>query len=93
MGPQPTCDEFQAAEYDGTTLFPYLVIKGQASVTDGGAIEVMDHLAQWYIGPGSTYPARDMPSGWTFRVTIDTIYGQGPWNPRWVEMDRASRTG
>ena len=83
---------FQAGDYDGNTLFPYLVIKGHASVTDGGAIEVMDHLAQWYIGPGSTYPARDMPSGWTFRVTIEKIYGQGPWNPRWVEMDRASRT-
>ena len=83
----------QARDYDGNTLFPYLVIKGHASVTDGGAIEVMDHLAQWYLGPGSTYPARDMPSGWTFRVTIDKIYGQGPWNPRWVEMDRASRTG
>jgi PPOX class probable F420-dependent enzyme len=83
---------FQARDYDGNTLFPYLVIKGHATVTDGGAIEVMDHLAQWYIGPGSTYPARDMPSGWTFRVTIDKVYGQGPWNPRWVEMDRASRT-
>ena len=82
---------FQARDYDGTTLFPYLVIKGHASVTDGGAIEVMDHLAQWYIGPGSSYPGRDMPSGWTFRVTIDKIYGQGPWNDRWVEMDRASR--
>ncbi len=82
---------FQARDYDGNTLFPYLVIKGHASVTDGGAIEVMDHLAQWYIGPDATYPARDMPTGWTFRVAIDKIYGQGPWNPRWVEMDRASR--
>jgi len=46
---------------------------------------------RWYIGPGATYPARDMPSGWTFRVAIDKVYGQGPWNERWVEMDRASR--
>jgi hypothetical protein len=82
---------FQASEYDGTALYPYLVIQGRASVAEGGALGVMDHLAQWYIGPGTRYPARDMPPGWTFRVTIDKIYGQGPWNERWVEMDRASR--
>jgi hypothetical protein len=50
----------------------------------------MDHLAQWYIGPGARYPVRDMPPGWTFHVTIDKIYGQGPWNDRWVEMDSSS---
>jgi PPOX class probable F420-dependent enzyme len=82
---------FQAKEYDGHALFPYVVVEGRASVADGGAMEVMDHLAQWYIAPGASYPSRDMPPGWTFRVTIDKIYGQGPWNERWVEMDRASR--
>jgi hypothetical protein len=50
----------------------------------------MDHLAQWYIGPAAKYPARDMPPGWTFRVSVDKVYGQGPWNDRWVEMERAS---
>jgi len=82
---------FHAKEYDGSFLFPYLVVNGRASVEDGGALAVMDHLAEWYIGPGATYPARDMPAGWTFRVVIDKIYGQGPWNDRWVEMDGASR--
>jgi hypothetical protein len=84
---------FQAKEYDGSALFPYLVVSGRATVKDGGALAVMDHLAQWYIGPGATYPARDMPSGWTFRVLVDKFYGQGPWNDRWVEMDGASRGG
>lgn len=84
---------FQATDYDGDALYPYLVIKGRAQVEDGGAIGVMDHLAQWYIGPGATYPARDMPPGWRFRVSIDEIYGQGPWNERWVQMDRARRGG
>jgi PPOX class probable F420-dependent enzyme len=81
---------FQATEYDGGALYPYLVVSGRATVVDGGALGVMDHLAQWYIGPGATYPARDLPAGWTFRVSIDKVYGQGPWNDRWVEMDRAS---
>jgi PPOX class probable F420-dependent enzyme len=82
---------FQAKEYDGGALFPYLVVNGRASVEEGGALAVMDHLAESYIGPGATYPARDMPTGWTFRVVVDKFYGQGPWNDRWVEMDRASR--
>jgi len=60
-----------------------------ATVTDGGALQVMDHLSPSYIGPGATYPNREMPPGWTFRVSVDKIYGQGPWNERWVEMDRA----
>ena len=78
-------------ESNAQGLTQYLVVNGRASVAEGGALAVMDHLAQWYIGPGAIYPARDMPSGWTFRVAIDKIYGQGPWNDRWVEMDRASR--
>jgi PPOX class probable F420-dependent enzyme len=82
---------FAAKEYDGNALWPYLVIDGSAHVEDGNALAVMDHLAQWYIGPGATYPRRDMPPGYTFRATIERFYGQGPWNPRWVEMDRASR--
>jgi len=78
---------FQAHESGGEGLHPYLVIRGTATIEPGGALEVMDHLAQWYIGPDATYPARDLPSGWTFRVTVDKFYGQGPWNDRWVEMD------
>ena len=79
---------FQAKEYAGPALHPYLAIRGRATVTDGGALEVMDHLAQWYIGPGERYPRRDMGAGWVFRVAIDKIYGQGPWNERWRQMDR-----
>jgi PPOX class probable F420-dependent enzyme len=82
---------FQAKEYEGGALFPYLVVMGRAIVEEGGALGVMDHLAQWYISPGAKYPVRDMPPGWIFRVTIEKIYGQGPWNDRWVEMDRTSR--
>ncbi len=82
---------FHAKAYDGGALWPYLVLDGLATVEDGGALAVMDHLAQWYIGPGAAYPARGLPAGWTFRVAIGKFYGQGPWNERWVEMDRASR--
>jgi PPOX class probable F420-dependent enzyme len=70
---------FEAAEHTGEGLHPYLVVEGRARITEGGALDVMDHLAQYYIGPGEVYPMRDVPDGVVVRVTVDRIYGQGPW--------------
>jgi PPOX class probable F420-dependent enzyme len=70
---------FQAKEHTGEGLHPYVVIRGRASITEGGALEVMDRLAEHYIGPGATYPMRDVPPGVVTHVTIDEIYGIGPW--------------
>ena len=39
----------------------------------------MDHLAQFYLGPGQTYPMRDVPEGLVVHVAAERIYGQGPW--------------
>src|SRR4051794_9108041 len=36
---------FHAPAYDGPALHPYLAIDGHARVADGGALDVMDHLA------------------------------------------------
>ena len=47
---------FQANENTGETLHPYAVISGRGQVTEGGALEWMDHLAQYYIGPGQQFP-------------------------------------
>lgn len=70
---------FQASEHDGPGLHPYAVIQGKGSVTEGGALEWMDHLAEFYIGPGSQFPMRDGPPGFVTRVTVERIYGVGPW--------------
>jgi PPOX class probable F420-dependent enzyme len=70
---------FQATEYEGEGLYPYVVIRGRASVTEGGALAVMDRLAEAYIGPGAIYPMRDFPEGAVIRVTVEKIYGTGPW--------------
>jgi PPOX class probable F420-dependent enzyme len=70
---------FQAKEHAGEGLHPYLVIDGQARVIEGGALEVMDALAPAYIGPGAVFPNREVPSGATFRATVERIYGMGPW--------------
>ena len=70
---------FEAKEFEGEGLWPYLVIRGRGRVTEGAALEVMDRLAEYYIGPGANYPRRDLPPGVVVHVTIDRIYGQGPW--------------
>jgi PPOX class probable F420-dependent enzyme len=70
---------FEAKEHLGGGLHPYVVIQGRARVTEGGALEVMDNLAEFYLGPGQRYPLRDVPEGVVVRVAVERIYGQGPW--------------
>lgn len=70
---------FQAHESGGEFLHPYLVIRGQARVSEGGALAVMDRLAPLYMGAGAEFPMRDAPAGFVTRVTIEKIYGVGSW--------------
>jgi PPOX class probable F420-dependent enzyme len=70
---------FQANEYSGEGLHPYVVIQGRARITEGGGLAVMDRLAEHYLGPGQLYPMRDVPAGVVWHVTVERIYGQGPW--------------
>jgi hypothetical protein len=39
----------------------------------------MDRLAEAYIGPGATFPNRNMPDGFIVHVEVERIYGLGPW--------------
>lgn len=71
---------FEAHEHTGEGLHPYVVIEGRARITEGGALEVMDRLAEAYIGPGQRYPMRDVPEGVVIHVAVERIYGQGPWS-------------
>ena len=69
-----------AKEFSGPGLWPYAAIQGRVDrITEGGALEVMDRLAEHYIGPGQQYPMRDVPPGLVIHVTVDRVYGQGPW--------------
>ena len=69
---------FHAKEYDGQGLWPYAVIQGRVDrITEGGALEVMDRLAEFYIGPGQQYPLREAPEGVVIHVLVERIYGQG----------------
>ena len=61
-------------------LDEYLVVEGTARVTEGGSAELLNKLAQRYIGPGTKYPPMDdPPAGFVTRVTVGKVGGVGPW--------------
>jgi PPOX class probable F420-dependent enzyme len=74
-----TTISFQANQHTGPGLHPYLVAEGTARIGTGGALEVMDHLANAYIGPGARFPQRDFPDGFVIHVEVARFYGAGPW--------------
>ena len=58
----------------------YLVIDGRARITEGGAPELVNHLAQIYIAPGKTFAPDGAPQGYITRITAESIHGIGPWS-------------
>ena len=61
-------------------LTEYLVVYGRASVTEGGAAELLQELAHTYLGPDVRFPPMDdPPSGFVTRIAIDRLGGVGPW--------------
>lgn len=60
----------------------YLVLHGQARVTEGGAAEVLARLAKTYIGPDVVFPPMpNPPPGFVIRITVDRVSGLGPGGP------------
>jgi PPOX class probable F420-dependent enzyme len=57
----------------------YLVISGRAYITEGGAPELLHRLAQMYVGPGTEFPAPNVPPGYITHITVESISGVGPW--------------
>jgi hypothetical protein len=59
----------------------YLVLRGRARVTEGGAPALLQRLAETYIGPGVTFPPMpDPPSGYVTRVAVEKASGMGDWD-------------
>ena len=57
----------------------YLAINGRARVTEGGASELLNQLAQIYIAPGTTFAPDGSPQGFITHITAERIHGIGPW--------------
>lgn len=64
-------------------LDEYLVVHGRARVETGGAPELLQRLAETYLGPGVTFPPMpDPPPGFVTRIAIERLGGIGPWAAR-----------
>jgi PPOX class probable F420-dependent enzyme len=58
----------------------YLVLHGRARVTEGGAPELLQRLAETNIGPGVTFPPMpNPPAGYVTRIAVERISGMGDW--------------
>ena len=62
-------------------LREYLVIYGNARVTEGGAVELLRRLGGIYLGPKADFPPptmRNIP-GYVTRIAPERFAGIGPW--------------
>ncbi len=62
-------------------LREYVVIYGDARVTEGGAVDLLQGLARIYLGPNADFPPaamRNIP-GYITRITPTRLAGIGPW--------------
>ena len=77
---------FAAPSKNAMGLTDYLVIHGQATITEGGAAALLQEQAQRYMGPGVEFPDMDSPPpGYIVTVQIERIWDHigsgGTWVP------------
>jgi PPOX class probable F420-dependent enzyme len=61
-------------------LDEYVVVHGTARLVDGGAPELLQHLAHTYLGPDVRFPPMDdPPPGTVMHIGVDRVGGVGPW--------------
>jgi PPOX class probable F420-dependent enzyme len=71
-------------EVDGTNpvgMANHLIVRGTALLVEGGAPELLQRLAEVYVGPGVKFPPMDEPPpGRVIHITPQRVSGQGPWS-------------
>ena len=55
---------FEAASANAVGMRDYLVIHGRARISEGGAPELLQRLAQVYVGPGTRFPTNARSTPW-----------------------------
>jgi PPOX class probable F420-dependent enzyme len=69
---------FAAPRVPGTFLNEYAVLRATATVTPGGAWDLLNGLAKVYMSPDSEFPA-PKGDGFIIRYKIERVGGVGPW--------------
>ncbi len=73
----------QAGTRSSMGLTEYAVLYGEARIVEGGAPELLQRLAEVYLGPGVKFPPMpNPPPGYVTRIRVDRIEGVGPWTGR-----------
>ena len=64
-------------------LQEYLVVYGQAHITEGGAAALLQRLAHIYLGPTVEFPPEPVRSrpGYITHIKPQRFAGVGPWSP------------
>ena len=70
----------EAPTRNGVGMQHYLVVHGEARVTEGGAPELLQELARTYVGHDVVFPPMpDPPPGYVMHIAVDRVGGIGPW--------------
>jgi PPOX class probable F420-dependent enzyme len=71
---------FETGGHSDSGLDPYVVLHGQARITDGGAPELLQRLAYTYVGRdvGVFPPMPDPPTGWVTHIAVERVSGNAP---------------
>ncbi|MFP5351001.1 MAG: TIGR03618 family F420-dependent PPOX class oxidoreductase [Actinomycetota bacterium] len=71
---------YETATKNEWGLQEHLIVYGRASITEGGAAELLQELAHVYLGPDVVFPGiPDPPPGFITRISVERITGVGPW--------------
>jgi PPOX class probable F420-dependent enzyme len=68
-------------------LREYLVAYGNARITEGGAVPLVQRLAKIYLGPKADFPPASMRNipGYVTRIAPARFSGVGPWASKGAE--------
>ena len=70
----------EAAGANPVGMANYLIVYGTGHLVEGGAPELLQRLAETYVGPGVRFPPfDDPPPGHVIHITPERIGGVGPW--------------
>lgn len=71
----------EAAGANSIGMANTLIVNGKAYLTEGGAPELLQELAEVYLGPGVKFPPMENPPpGHVIHIVPERLTGIGPWN-------------